>query len=152
FAPASRQSSPAVAGLYEGASRADLCRQSGRHATLRLRRRQCLAGRWAHALVDEALEAPAVEVLADVDVALAVDGERMRHIQRSAEDPLLSEVIEDLERLAQQNPDMVVGAVDHIKEALIRRECEPGGGACEQRSRRDESLPHIRAVRLEHLD
>ena len=36
-----------------------------------------------------------------------------------------------LERLAQQNPDVVIGAVDHIKEALIRREREPGGGAGE---------------------
>src|SRR5215475_5765011 len=113
-----------------------------RHATLRFRRRQRLAGGWAHALVDEALEAPAVEVLADVDVALAVDRKRMRHVQRSAEDPLLSEVIEDLERLTQQNPDMVVGAVDHIEEALIRREREPGGGAGEQRSPRHEAFPH----------
>src|SRR5262245_23425514 len=119
---------------------------------LRFRRRKRLTGWWAHSLVDEALEAPAVEVFADVDVALAVDGQRMRHVQRPAEDPLLSEVIEDLERLTQQNPDVVVGAVDHIEEALVRREREAGGGACEQRSARNESLPHVCAVRLEDLD
>src|SRR5262245_59931303 len=36
---------------------------------LRLRRRQSLAARSAHSLVDEALEAPAVEILANIDVA-----------------------------------------------------------------------------------
>src|SRR5262245_26415362 len=119
-------------------------------ASLRFRRRQRLAGGRAHALVDEALEAPAVEILTHVDVALAVDRQRMRYVQRSAEDALLSEVIEDLERLTQQNPDVVVGAVDHIEEALVRREREAGGGACEQRSARNKSFPHIRAVGLEH--
>ena len=77
-------------------------------------------------LVDEPLEAPAVEVFADVDVAFAVDREGMGHVQRSAEDPLLSDAIDDLERLAQKNPDVVVRAVDHVQEALIRREREPG--------------------------
>src|SRR5262245_28584928 len=52
-----------------------------RGVSLRLRRWQRLAGRRAHALVDEALEAAAVEVLADVDVAVAVDRQRMRHVQ-----------------------------------------------------------------------
>src|SRR5215470_8209095 len=86
-------------------------------ALLRLRRRKGFAGWRAHALVDEALEAAAVEILANVDVAFAVDCKRMRHVQRSAEDSLLPEMIEDLERLTQQNPDVVVGAVDHIEEA-----------------------------------
>src|SRR5712664_3246036 len=94
-------------------------------ATLRFRRRKRVAGRRAHSLVDEPLEAPAVEVFAHVDVAFAVDREGMRHVQRSAEYPLLSNAIDDLERLTQKNPDVVVGAVDHIEEALIRREREP---------------------------
>src|SRR5262245_7835047 len=115
---------------------------------LRLRRWQRLAGRRTHALVDEALEAAAVEVLANIDVALAVDRKRMRHVQRSAKDPLLPEMIENLERLAQKNPDVVVGAVDHVEEPLIGRECEPGGGAGEQRSARDEAFPHEGTVGL----
>jgi hypothetical protein len=96
-------------------------------AALRFRRRNCLAGRRAHSLVDEALEAPAVEIFADINVAFAVDREGMRHVQRPTEDPLLPEAIDDLKRFTQQNPDVMVGAVDHIHEALIRREREPGG-------------------------
>src|SRR5271168_3954542 len=90
---------------------------SPRHdAALRFRRRKSLAGRLAHPLVNEPLEAPTVEVFADVDVACAVDREGRRHVQRSAEDALLSDVIDDLERLTQKNPDVVVRAVDHIQE------------------------------------
>jgi hypothetical protein len=37
---------------------------------------EALAGRRAHSPVDEPLEAPAVEVLADIDVAFAVDRKR----------------------------------------------------------------------------
>ena len=91
-------------------------------AALRFRRRKRLASGLAHSLVDEPLEAPAVEVFTDVDVAFAVDCEGMRHVQRSAEDPLPSDMIDDRKRLTQKNPDMVVGAIDHIEEALIRRE------------------------------
>src|SRR5258706_14113746 len=75
----------------------------------------------------------------------------MRHVERSTEYPLLSDAIDDLERLAQKNPDVVVGAVDHIEEALIRREREPGGRPGEQCLRRDEAFPHKRTVRLENL-
>src|SRR5215467_6263189 len=121
-------------------------------ATLRFRRRKSRAGRRAHSLVNESLEAAAVEVFADVDVTFAVDREGMRHVQRSAEDPLLSDVIDDLERLTQKNPDVVVRAVDHIQEALIWREREPGCRAAEQRSRRHEPFPYKRAVCLENLD
>jgi hypothetical protein len=85
--------------------------------TLRFRRRKSLAGRRAHSLVNEPLEAPTVEVFADVDVSSAVDREGMRYVQRPAEDPLLSDVIDDLECLTQKNPDVVVSAVDHVKEA-----------------------------------
>jgi hypothetical protein len=84
------------------------------------RRRKSLACRLAHSLIDEALEAPAVEVFANIDVAPAVDREGMWHIQRPAEDALLTDAIDHLERLSQKNPDVVVRAVDHIQEALIR--------------------------------
>src|SRR5206468_11335720 len=57
-------------------------------ATLRFRRRKGVACGRAHSLVDEPLEAPAIEILADVDVAFAVDREGMGHVQRSAEYPL----------------------------------------------------------------
>jgi hypothetical protein len=95
--------------------------------TLRFRRRKSLAGRRAHSLVNEPLEAPTVEVFADVDVSSAVDREGMRYVQRPAEDPLLSDVIDDLECLTQKNPDVVVSAVDHVQEAVIRRKREPRG-------------------------
>src|SRR6202049_5353520 len=120
-------------------------------ATLRFRRRKSLAGRRAHALVNEPLETPAVEVFADVDVTFAVDREGMRHVQRTAENPLLSDVVDDLERLTQKNPDVVVRAVDHDKEALIRRERESGGRPGEQGSRRADSFPHKCTVLLENL-
>ena len=45
------------------------------------------------------MEPTAVEVFADVDVTFAVDREGMRHVQRSARDALLSDVVDDLERL-----------------------------------------------------
>src|ERR1700687_4706248 len=99
-------------------------RPVGLDATLRFRRRKSLAGRRAHSLVNEPLEAPAVEVFADVDVTRAADREGMRYVQRSAEDPLLSDVIDDLECLTQKNPDVVVSAVDHVQEAVIRRKRE----------------------------
>ena len=74
---------------------AHLCR------TLWFRRRK-RAARWlAHALVNEALEAPAVEIFADIDIAFAVDRKGMRHVQRSAEDALLPDAIDDLKRIAQ---------------------------------------------------
>src|SRR5207253_1713020 len=120
-------------------------------STLRFRGRKSLARRRAHSLIDEPLEAPAVEVFADVDVAFAVDRKCMRHVQRSAEDTLLSDVVDDLERLTQKNPDVVVGAVDHVQEALIRREREPGSRPGEQRSRRDEPFPYKCTVLLENL-
>src|SRR5216684_4254278 len=103
-------------------------------------------------LVDEPLETPAVEVFAHVDVAFAVHREGMWHVQRSAEYPLLSDAVDDLERLTQKNPDVVVPTVDHIEEALIRREREPGGRPGEQCLRRDKAFPHKRAVGLENLD
>src|SRR3989442_1040438 len=124
----------------------------GRHdSTLRFRGRKSLARRRAHSLIHEPLEAPTVEVFADVDVAFAVDREGMRHVQRSTEDTLLSDVVDDLERLTQKNPDVVVRAVDHIQEALIRREREPRGRPGEQRFRRDESFPHKGTILLENL-
>src|SRR5439155_874595 len=83
------------------------------------------ARRCAHSFVDEALEAPAVEVFADVDVPFAIGREGMRHVQRTAEDTLLADMVDDLKRLTQENPDVVVRAVDHVEESLIRRECEP---------------------------
>src|SRR5437879_11880037 len=92
------------------------------NSTLRFRGRKSLAGRRAHSLIHEPLEAPAVEVFADVDVTFAVDREGMRHVQRSAEDTLLSAVVDDLERLTPKNPDVVVRAGDHVLESLIRRE------------------------------
>ena len=94
-------------------------------AALRFRWRKRRAGWLAHALVNEALETPAVEIFADIDVALAVDCKRMRHVQRSAKNALLSDVIDDFERVAQKDPDVVVCAVDHVKEALIGRKGEP---------------------------
>src|SRR3989442_15433111 len=107
---------------------------------LRFGRRKSLAGRRTHAFVDEALEAPAVEVFTDVDVSFAVDREGMRHVQRTAEDTLLADVVDDLERLTLENPDVVVGAIDYVQEALIGRERQPGRRSSEQRSRRDESF------------
>src|SRR5215467_16277441 len=83
------------------------------NAALRFRRRKRAAGRRAHSLVDEPLEAPAVEVFADIDVAFAVHRKGVRHVERPAEYPLLSDAIDDLERLAQKNPDVVVATVDH---------------------------------------
>ena len=50
------------------------------------------------------LKAPAIEVFADVHVASAVRGQRVRNVQRSAGNTLLSDVINDLQRLTQQNP------------------------------------------------
>src|SRR5207253_3897141 len=88
-------------------------------STLRFRGRKSLARRRAHSLIDEPLEAPAVEVFADVDVAFAVDREGMRHVQRSAEDTLLSDVVDDLERLTQKNPHVVVRAVDRVVRAKV---------------------------------
>src|SRR6266850_1707032 len=67
---------------------------SPRHdATLRFWRRKSFARRLTHALVNEPLEAPAIKVFADVDVTFAVDREGMRNVQRSAEDPLLSNAV-----------------------------------------------------------
>ena len=62
----------------------------------RFRRRQGFARGRTHAFVDEALEAAAIEVLADIQVALTIDCKRVRHVQRSAEDSLLSDVIDHL--------------------------------------------------------
>jgi hypothetical protein len=61
-----------------------------RRTTLRFRRRKSFAGGLAHPLASESLEAPAVEVVADVNVAFTINCERMRHVQRSAENPLPS--------------------------------------------------------------
>src|SRR5882762_8939177 len=113
---------------------------------LRFRRRKSLAGGRTHSLVYKPLEAPAVEVFADVNVPFAVDREGMRHVQRSTEDTLLADVVDDLERLTQENPDVVVRAVDHVQEALIRRERKPRSRSGKQRFRRDESFPHKCAV------
>src|SRR5438093_10191494 len=121
-------------------------------AMLRFRRRKSIAGRRAHSFVHEPLEAPAVEVFADVDIAFAVDREGMRYVQRSAEDTLLTDVVDHLERVPQENPDVVVRPVDHVQEALIWREREAGGRPGEQGSRSDESFPHKRAVLLENLN
>jgi hypothetical protein len=63
-------------------------------------------------------------VFADVDVTFAVGRQGMRHVQRSAKNPLLPDVVDHLERLTQKNPHVVVRAVDHIQEALIRRKRE----------------------------
>ena len=73
-----------------------------------------MAGRRAHALVNESLEAPAIEVFTDIEVPFTVHCEGMWHVQRSAEDPLLPDVVNHLESLAQKNPDVVVRAVDHV--------------------------------------
>jgi|SRR6516162_2716310 len=78
------------------------------------RRRKSLAGRRPHALVNESLEAPSIEVFTHVEVPAAVNREGMRNVQRSAEDPLLSDVVDHLEGLTQKNPDVVVRAVDHV--------------------------------------
>ena len=73
-----------------------------------------MAGRRPHALVNESLEAPAIEVFTDVEVPAAVNREGMRNVQRSTKDPLLSDVVDHLEGLTHKNPDVVVRAVDHV--------------------------------------
>src|SRR5690348_12018732 len=56
------------------------------------RRRRIHSGlRRADPFEEKALEPPRVEVLTDVDVAPAVDGNRVRHIQRSTKETLLPE-------------------------------------------------------------
>jgi hypothetical protein len=64
------------------------------------RRRRIHSGlRRADPFEEKALEPPRVEVLTDVDVAPAVDGNRVRHIQRSTKETLLPESREYLPRL-----------------------------------------------------
>src|SRR5262245_1600234 len=75
--------------------------------------RSCL--RCAKALVQEALESACIEVLADVDVAAAVHGDCVRNVERAAEETLLTEPRDHLQRLPLHNPDPVVGAVDHVQ-------------------------------------
>src|SRR6185436_1004049 len=85
--------------------------------------------------IQEALKPARVEVLADVDVAAAVDGNGVGDVERSAPQALLAEARDDLHRPAFENPHVVVGAVDHIEEALlrIRREREARRRALKQR-------------------
>jgi hypothetical protein len=94
----------------------------------------------------------AVEVFADIDVALAIDRERVRHVECAAEDALLTNAIDDFERFAQEDPHMVVRAVDHVEEALVRGEDEPGGRSGEQRRRCDRDFAHELSVAGEDLD
>src|SRR5207249_5569178 len=70
---------------------------------LRLRWRKSLARSCAHSFVDKPLETPAVEVLSDVDVPFAIGREGMRHVQQTAEDTLLADVVDDLKRFTQEN-------------------------------------------------
>src|SRR5436190_16653656 len=76
--------------------------------------------RGAQSLVQEALEAASVEVLADVDIASTVHRDRMRHVERAAKQSLLPEAGDHLQRLAIQDPDVMVRAVDHVEKPLLR--------------------------------
>src|SRR5438093_7138205 len=151
-ARASRPSAPLLwlRGIFLMAQPPLLC-EGNAYELLRFRRGKSLARSCAHSFVDKPLETPAVEVFADVDVPFAISREGMRHVQRTAEDTLLADMVDDLKRFTQENPDVVVRAVDHVQESLIRREREPGRRSSKERARRDESFPHKRAVPLENL-
>jgi len=136
-----------IASLYTRKAQPDaLWSRRTTGATLWFRRRESPAGRIAHSLVDKPLEAPTVKVFAYVEVTFAVHREGMWHVERPPKDPLLPDVVDDLECFAQKNPNVVVGTVDHVQEALIRRECDSRGRPSEQRSRGNESFPHKRTV------
>src|SRR5262245_54206604 len=84
------------------------------------RRRVRTRYRRAQPLVQEALKASSVEVLADVEIAATVHRDRMWHVERAAEQSLLPEASDHLQRLAIQDPDVMIRAVDHVEKPLLR--------------------------------
>src|SRR5262245_33823531 len=82
------------------------------------RRRNRSRFRRAETFIQEALEPPCVKILANIDIASAVDGNRVRDVERASPQALLAEPRDDAHRLALENPDVVVGAVDHVEKAL----------------------------------
>src|SRR5438105_9253950 len=84
------------------------------------RRRVRTRYRCAQSLVQEALEAARVEVLADVEIPSAIHRDRMRHVERAAKQSLLAEAGDHLQRLAIEDPDVMVRAVDHVQKPLLR--------------------------------
>src|SRR5262245_41903724 len=84
------------------------------------RRRVGAGSRPAESFVQESLESACVEIFAHVDVAPTVHGDGMWNVERAAEEPLLPEARDHSKRLAIQDPHVMVRAVDHVQEPLLR--------------------------------
>src|SRR6185295_12178289 len=72
-----------------------------------------------HPLVEEALQPPAVIGLGRVEVALRVGGDAVNGVELSRHLAAVAEAGEDFERLAIEDPDLLVVPVGEVDELLL---------------------------------
>src|SRR5579864_1408014 len=106
------------------------------------------------AFVHEFLEALAAIGFRRVDVALGIRGDAVHRVELSRLTSAVAETCQDLQRVAQQNVDLFVGAVRQVNILLlgILRESNVPDRAVAQRSLLDDLFLDERAVLLEHLN
>ena len=95
-------------------------------------------------LYDELLQALAGVGFGRVDVALRVDGDAVHAEEHAGLAAAVAEVVELFHRLAVEDADVLVDAVSHVEEALLRvlREGDVPHRAVGQRVCRDEHFLH----------
>src|SRR3954451_21700346 len=77
-------------------------------------------GHALHPLVEEALQAAAVVGLGGVDVPLRVGGYAVHGVELAGHLAAVAEAGQDLERLAIEDPHLLVLAVGEVDELLLR--------------------------------